>query len=196
MGDLNWTSVLKLAATTGVFTTVLTLGVGWLRDWWRERSRNRAEAKYLALRLAVILEKFVSGCVFRMWHDKADMKEGRDLGYDLPPLESYPPDSPDWKSFHARNPKLASQVLSFPNEITSAELACEFTGMREGFPFASADETIVAGIKAWRLAQALRKNYGLDAVTLNVYSLEEAHEKLEERTEFNTAFDLYTYNLG
>ena len=192
MGDLNWTSVLKLAATTGVFTTILTLGGGWLHDWWRDKSRNKTEAKYLALRLAVILEKFVSGCVYRVWHDNADMKEGRELDYNLPTLESYPPDSPDWKSFHAGNQKLAGQVLSFPNEITSAELACEFTGMREGNQFASADETIVAGVKAWRLAQALRKNYGLDAVTItHVDSLETEYKKLQERTEFNTAFALY-----
>ena|ERR1700722_11268824 len=112
MGDLNWTSVLKLGATTGVFTTILTLGVGWLRDWWRDKSRNKTEATYLALRLAVILENFVSGCVYRVWHDNVDMKEGGELDYNLPTLESYPPDSPDWKSFHARNKKLAGQVLS------------------------------------------------------------------------------------
>jgi hypothetical protein len=130
--------------------------------------------------------------VYRVWHDNVDMKEGRDLDYNLPTLESYPPGSPDWKSFHARDPKLAGQVLSFPNEIISAELSCEFTGIREGNQFASADETIVAGVKAWRLAQDLRKNYSLNPITIaHVDGLETEYKKLQERTKFNTAFALY-----
>ena len=64
--------------------------------------------------------------------------------------------------------------------------------MREGNQFASADETIVAGVKAWRLAQDLRKSYGLNAITItHVDSLETEHKKLQEHTEFSTAFALY-----
>ncbi len=190
MDDLHWTSVLKLAATTGIITTILTLSVSWLRDWWRDKNRKNTEATYLALRLAVILEEFVAKCVYRLWHDEADVREGREPGYKLPTLASYPPDSPDWKSFHERNQKLAGQVLSFPNEITSAEMSCQFQGMREGNPFASADETVVAGVNAWTLAQTLRTNYGLDAITIaGVDSLRAEFKKVQERAEFNTAFD-------
>jgi hypothetical protein len=88
MGDLNWMSVLKLGATTGVFTTILTLGAGWLRDWRRDKSKDKTEVTYLALRLAVILENFVSKCVYRVWHDNVEVKEGRDLDDSLANLES------------------------------------------------------------------------------------------------------------
>jgi hypothetical protein len=192
MDDLHWTSVLKLAATTGIFTTILTLGVSWLRDWWRDKSRKKTEATYLALRLAVILEQFVGQCAYRAWHDEVDLREGRELGYKLPTLTCYPPDAADWKSFYERNSKLAGQVLSFPNEIASAEILSQFQGTREGNYFASANEVIVAGVKAWRLAQALRKNYDLDAIVIpHVDSLEAAHKKLQKRDEYATAFDDY-----
>ncbi len=190
--DISGADILKMAATTGIFTTLLNQGVGWLRETWTNRSRKKSEAMYLALRLAVILEQFVGKCVYRTWHDEGDVKEGRELDYHLPTLACYPPDSPDWKSFHERNQKLAGQVLSFPNEITSAEMLCQFQKMREGNHFASADETIVAGVKAWRLSQSLRKNYGLEAITIaHVDSLEAEHKKLQERAEFNTAFAFY-----
>jgi hypothetical protein len=68
-------------------------------------------------------------------------------------------------------------------------MLCEFQKMREGNPFASADETIVAGVNAWKLAQSLREAYGLAAITIaHVDRLEAEYKKLQERTEFNAAF--------
>ena len=116
-------------------------------------------------------------------HDHADLTDGNiELSFSLPVLAPYPQDS-DWKSL---DPKLAGQVLSFPNEITSAGLACQFAGMREGNKVASAAETIFAGVKAWGLAQALRKKYHLDAMPIeNVEWLEREQKKiLQERKEY------------
>jgi len=80
------------------------------------------------------------------------------------------------------NAKLAGQILSFPNEITSARMACEFQGMREGNKIASAQKTVVAGIKAWRLAQDLRKKYDLGAVIIeHVDFLELEHKKIQQQ---------------
>ena len=68
----------------------------------------------------------------------------------------------------------------------------EFQETHEGNNVASANEVIVAGVKAWRLAQALRKNYDLDAIVIpHVDSLEAAYKKLQERDGFATAFDDY-----
>jgi hypothetical protein len=123
--DVAWTDILKLAGTTGILTTLLNQGAGWLREWLTNKSRKESEAIYLAMRLAVILEGFVIECWHRAWHNESQLAVGNmRLDYDLPALASYPQDS-DWKSL---DPKLAGQVLSFPNEVTSANRSCQFQG--------------------------------------------------------------------
>jgi hypothetical protein len=182
--DLTWTSVLPLAATTGIITTALNQVVVLSREFWTNKRREKSEASYLAMRLAVILEEFVVKCVYRAWHDDADIAEGaRELAYDLPTLSSYPQES-DWRSL---DPTLAGRVLSFPNEITSAEMSCQFQGTREGNQVASGEETVFAGVNALRLAQALRKKYHLDAVVIaHVDLLEARHAKISQhRKEYS-----------
>ncbi|MDO9298657.1 hypothetical protein [Bradyrhizobium sp.] len=150
---------------------------------YRDRRDGKLQAAYMAMRLAVILDEFVVKRVYRALHDHADLTEGTvELNYSLPMLASYPQDS-DWKSL---DPKLAGQVLSFPNEITSAGMSCQFQGMREGNKVASAAETIFAGVKAWGLAQALRKKYHLDAVTIEHVDLLEKEQKklLQQHKEY------------
>ena len=151
-----------------------------LIDIYRDRRDRKLQADYMAMRLAVILEEFVVKCVHRAWHDDADLAEGSSaLDYNLPTLACYPQDS-DWKSL---DPKLAGQVLSFPNEITSAGLSSQFEGTREGNTIASANKTIVAGVRAWELAQALRKKYHLDAVAIqHVDFLRERQKKIQMET--------------
>lgn len=177
--DFTWTSMLKLAATTGIITTILNQVVGLLREIWANKRRKNSEATYLAMRLAIILEEFVIKCVYRAWHDDADLTEGaNELNYDLPTLADYPQES-DWKSL---DPTLAGRVLSFPNEIISAGMSCQFQGVREGNKIASQDETIAAGINAWRLAQALRKKYHLKAITIgHIDFLDGAHAEIQLR---------------
>ena len=54
---------------------------------------------------------------------KVDFTEGaHELDYNLPTLACYPQDL-DWKSL---DPNLAGQILSFPNEITSARMLRQF----------------------------------------------------------------------
>jgi hypothetical protein len=163
--------------------SVITFFLGCLREWWSKESQKESEAAYLAMRLAVILEDFVVKCLYKSWHDEAVLNQGLvELEYSLPPLSPYPKDS-DWKSLDL---KLAGQVLSFENEITAAAASCKFQGMWEGNKIASADETIVAGVNAWKLAQSLREKYNLDGVTIaHLDSLKAAHRKIEQhRKEF------------
>lgn len=177
--DLTWVNVLKVAATTGVLTTLLNQGVGLLREWWINKNRKKSEATYLAMRLAVILEEFAVKCAYTMQHGEADYKEGAvEFSYNLPTLAPYPQES-DWKSL---DHKLAAQIMSFPNEISAAEMSCEFQRRHEGYLFGSSDETIVAGAKACRLAQSLRKKYSLDINPIaDMPFLESKNKKIQER---------------
>jgi hypothetical protein len=181
--DITWMNVLKLAAPTGLITAVLTQVADVLRELWTKRNREKSEATYLAIRLAIILERFVVECIHRAWYDDSEIAEGcLQLDYDLPKLASFPEDASDWKSFHDRDPELAGKVLSFPNEVMAAEMSCRFEGEREGNRFASANETIVAGMNAWTLAQALRKKFQLDVTPIkHVDFLEAGYKKIQQQ---------------
>jgi hypothetical protein len=178
LDSLSWWSVIQLALTTGITTTLLTVGV----NSWRERSNTNTEAAYLALRIVVILEQFVRDCVYRMLSDKIEVERSQGTHYLLPDLADYPPDAHECKSFYTRSLKLAGQVLSFPADIKSAENLSGFQSHYEGNPFGLVDEVIIAGFKAWKIAKSIRDKYGLGVNPIpHVGSLEVAHVKLEER---------------
>ncbi|CAN2534616.1 hypothetical+protein [Methylocapsa aurea] len=168
------------------FGSIIKLILGWLRESWTNKRRTKSEATYLALRLAVILEEFVGKCVYRGLHDQANLTEGRiELDFNLPTLTCYPLDSQDWKSFHNHSSKLADQILSFQNYVASAGMSCHFQGMHEGNRIASADETIIAGIKAWNIAQELRKSYGLDTIIIDhIDLLHCANKKIQQEQKY------------
>lgn len=170
----DWAPISKTVVGAGVGTAVVQGAISLYRD----RRDKRLQAAYIAMRVAVILEEFVVKCVHRAWHDQADLNEGAiELSYELPTLSQYPQES-DWKSL---DPKLAGRALSFPNELTSANMSCQFQGTREGNKTASATETVDAGVRAWVLAQDLRRKYRLDAVTIDHVDLLEAEQKRLEQ---------------
>jgi len=182
---MNLTTIISslVAFAAGVVVTLLNQFFVMGREWRANRLRRKSESSFLAMRIAVILEEFTIKCINRNWHDETDLHEGiADLDFKLPPLTPYPQDSPDWKSFHDVDAKLAGRVLAFPNEITSAELASQYAATREGDRTASADKTVIAGLNAWKLARALREKYDLGEVQIaNIDSLEHAAEKIEQR---------------
>lgn len=170
------------AGLTGVVAALLTQGLGWGRDWWTSSRQRKSDADYLALCLAVTLEEFVVKCRDRLWNDEANISRGSyDLDYSLPKLAPYPDDSQSWKSLHAHKPKIVERVLSFRNEITSAELTNKFSGMYEGNTVASQDETIIAGVTALNLAKEIRTVLKLKPAAIkHADQLEDAYRKIQQ----------------
>lgn len=176
-----WMDLWK-AGLTGVIAALLTQGLGWCRDWWTIRRQRKSDADYLALCLAVTLEEFVVKCCDRMWRDEANISRGNsDLDYSLPKLAPYPDDSQSWKSLHARKPKIVERVLSFRNDITSAELTNKFSGIYEGNTVASQDETIIAGVTALNLAKKIRTEFELKPATIkHADQLQREYRKIQK----------------
>ncbi|MGB8602247.1 MAG: hypothetical protein WCD42_08640 [Rhizomicrobium sp.] len=170
------------AGLTGAVAALLTQGLGWLRDRWTVNRKRKCDADYLALCLAVTLEEFVVKCRDRMWSDEAAISQGSyDLDYSLPKLAPYPDDSQSWRSLHAHKPKIVEDVLSFRNEITSAELTNRFSGTYEGNPVASQDETIIAGVNALNLAKEIRAVLKLKPAAIkHADQLEDAYGKIQQ----------------
>ena len=156
--EFSWTNALKFGVTTGLFASVLTFAAAWLRELWTERRKKGKDGAYLAMRLAVILERFVIRCIYRAWHDEAELADGfHELDCKLPALDKFPDDT-DWKSLQ---PGLAERTLSLQNQIASAEMASEYAAIRENNKASSQADPILIGMLAWRLAHDLRSYYKL-----------------------------------
>jgi hypothetical protein len=165
MDDFNWTSVLKLGVTAGLFsslfTTFLTLFVGWLRD---ER-RKKAEATYLALRLAVTLESYASACAHFI-EKNADMEPPPSEEFPawevkLPELPPYPDDADGWRAIDCA---LAGQCLNLRNKIHGSQSIIHSTinYCMDDLGDTLDEQAAARGIEAWKLAAALRQKHGVE----------------------------------
>src|SRR4051794_16715332 len=89
-------SFLAFAGTAGVISALLTQGLTSLR----ERLSTRREAKYLALRIAVILETFADDCLSIISGVDTARQSGGAAGQhtsNLPTLPPYPDDEKGWR---------------------------------------------------------------------------------------------------
>jgi hypothetical protein len=159
---LDW---LEVVLTSSVVATVINVSVEDIRRRWSDKR----DARYLAQRLAIILETFAIDC--------ADVISGNELHRDndgyagdrrlkLPSLAEFPADA-DWKAI---NPLLAGRVAAFPNEIRLSEQKISFYWdvLRE--PDCTETETNQqagkCGYRAWNLAVELRNRHGLPVCDL------------------------------
>ncbi|KAA2236962.1 hypothetical protein [Salinarimonas soli] len=167
--DLGWVDVLKLAATTGIITAVLTQGFTWLRERLTAAEKKRDVAGYLAMRLAVTLEAYASACQDLIAkNDNAEHlpdEQYPEWSVRLPELPPYPDDSDGWR---ALNRRLAARALEFRNRV--AETQALIFGVLE-YDEDDADDLVAEhacerGLEAYRLAVDLRKASGLDRAEL------------------------------
>lgn len=163
MGGINWTAVLAFAVSTGFVTAVFNQAIGWLRETAQSSRSTTRDARYLAIRLAVLLEQFAITCadyisdndLFRQSDGNAGAPHG-----SVPELPAYP-DEPDWK---ALAPNLLARALTLRNEVSMADGAVAFwadIGERESIPGECDDQCGKIGYVAWSLARDMRGQYRL-----------------------------------
>lgn len=162
---LDWVDIGKVALTSGVVAAVVT----WVKEVFVHRASRKRDARYLAQRLAVILERFSIDC--------ADVIEGNEThrsseGYAaqprlrVPALAEFPADT-DWKAI---DPKLAGRALGLPNELALSEQKIVF--WLDVVPNRGCAETETnqqagkCGYRAWKLAVDLRNKHGLEKADL------------------------------
>lgn len=160
--SLAWMDILKVALSTGVAAALLNQSISWFKDWTSERKNISREGRYLALRIAVILERFSIDCAELIasynLHDQSDGHAGKQSG-SLPILPAYPSDA-DWKSL---NPALCAKALAMRNELELSDKALDFHFEVDAFQLGSAfkDEAGKCGYRAWEIATELRSLYKL-----------------------------------
>ena len=110
---------------SAVFFSLIGVVVGALltlvRDIWADRRTLGRNARYLAIRVVCILDKYVEHCAEVVLDD--GLSRGQRDSDGCLRAQVSPPDSPvfpqdvDWKSI---NPELMYQILSLPNEADAA----------------------------------------------------------------------------
>jgi hypothetical protein len=170
MGE--WWQVLTLFLSAGVSAGVFTAIVNNLLAEWRDRRKEKRtsarDAVYLAMQVAVIIERFAIECEDIINHNELHTEFQGHAGtvhWKLPPLGEYPTDA-DWK---ALDPSLSSRALSLPNELRVSEGVIKFWSELEprgqGILLNTCNgQAGKCGYRAWQLAVDIRRRYGLSPV--------------------------------
>lgn len=164
--EITWGSLLTLAGTTGLISAAFTQGLTWVREWRTASTKSKANASYLALRLAVILEGYAYSCSEFISDNGAAPhlpdNEFPEWDTSLPELPHYPDDADGWR---AMDRNLAGRVLGFPNKVRSSRgiirLTIEHTP--EDLGETLDEQAAERGLEAWQLAEELRRTYNIPA---------------------------------
>lgn len=169
---LPWAEIFKLALGAGVFTAIINQGIGWFRDFLNDKTVTDREAQYLAVRVAVILEKFAITCAGTLTQNALNEESGGHVGMwknEPPPFPDYPRDI-DWKYLE---PNLSIRALSLANEIQLSNNTIEtaFVVLPDDEIGDVCNQEIgKCGYRAWIIAKELRLKYSLPTFAPHTFS--------------------------
>jgi len=195
MSELGWLDVLKIAVSSTLLTTIGSWG---LTHFFVHRAALKRDARYLAHRVAIILETFAVDCANVITdndlHDRSDGHAGKRQLF-LPELRSLPADT-DWKALPSR---LVDRFLSMPTELALADRAIsvwwDVVGDEDCMETETRQKAGASGLRAWLLASALRKQYKIPASSLPeigwdfVATLRKQDEAERKKVESNRTLD-------
>jgi hypothetical protein len=109
-------------AIFGLIGVFVGSGIAWFQSYWLDKRTANKNAKYLAIRIVCILDKYLEDCVSVVKDDGLSYGQRTIEGYLEPQVKApgppvYPEDV-DWKSIHH---ELMFQILSFPSEVADGE---------------------------------------------------------------------------
>jgi len=161
-------------AIFGLVGVLLGSGISWFQSDWTNRRATKKNARYLAIRIVCILDKFIEDCTAVVKDD--GLFEGqRDSEGCLQPQVKTPappdyPDDVDWKSI---DHELMYRILSLPSEIADGDRLISGTWDIASPPDYSEwfDERKFYychfGLTAYKLSSDLIKEYGIKMKTYN-----------------------------
>lgn len=124
--------------TEGIFGLVGVLVgalITWIESYYSNRRTEKKNAKYLAIRVVCILDKFMEDCADVVKDDGLQFGQRTPDGF-LHPQISVPnipvfPDDVDWRSI---DHELMYKILSFPSDIAAGNKLIDFTKNISGPP--------------------------------------------------------------
>lgn len=163
--------------TEGIFGLLGVL-IGSFITWYQNSrsQKNEAEknARYLAIRIVCVLDRYLQECVDVVKDDGLDCGQRMPDGCLKPqvkiPSPPIYPDDVDWKSI---NPELMFKLLSFPSEIEEGNKMINFAGEIAGPP--DYEEWFVErkvfyskfGLIAFKMSEELADRYHIKKKTYN-----------------------------
>ncbi|MDR6372334.1 hypothetical protein J2795_003007 [Chryseobacterium bernardetii] len=105
-------------AIFGLIGVLIGSGISWLQSYWTAKRETAKSARYLAIRLVCILDKYMEDCASVVKDDGLFEGQRSSEGCLVPQVKSPPipkyPEDIDWKSI---DHNLMFDLLSFPSEI-------------------------------------------------------------------------------
>ncbi len=171
-------------ATIALSSGVIAASLGqWIQSYRESRGRKR-DSTYLAIRVAVVLEKFAADCAHNISAFQADKKSGGRVGFESDSLPDLPP-YPDNLSWPLVDPELCERVFSFRNELILLER--NLATMSEIEPGAVTqlcyEYAGKVGRQAWYLAKSLRKHHGVRPLELGSASMHFVDDLVGEQND-------------
>jgi hypothetical protein len=182
---LTWLQILQVVGLAGAVSAVVSaLITGGVKEFleWRERQRK---VRYLALRIALVLEAYYHACADRIadienFHSSRGAMGSNDVG--LPDIPAYPADSAEWTVL---DPSIVDEVLSLPTAICAIDDGIAFS-LHMDFSPDGPDPDMTLGplyemaFRSIALARRVRPTHGLSEISRtreSEFRLRERHER-------------------
>lgn len=161
-------------AIFGLIGVLIGSGITWFQSYWFNKKDAEKAARYLAIRVVCILDKFLMDCVEVVKDDGLNCGERTHNGclepqVACPPALEFPSDV-DWKSIDS---ELMYRILSFPSDIEASKgiisATWEFSSPPDFEEWFEERAYWYAqfGLNAYKIADELSKRYGIKAKTYN-----------------------------
>jgi hypothetical protein len=157
----DWATIAKSAIGAGVGAAAVQ---GFI-SLYRERRTTKAQASYMAMRLAVALESYAYACAdFIGKNNNASHRQDEefpDWDVSLPELAPYPIDPDGWRAI---DPTIAGRCLNLPNKIHASQglIGSIIEFKPEDLGDYLKQQAAARGWEAWQLATQLRGKYGIE----------------------------------
>jgi len=166
--------------------------LAWLREALAHRTMRERSARYLAIRVICLLDKYVEACASVATDDGLDHGQPDEEGCRSPQVQA--PEAPafpgdlDWRSI---DHSLAYRLLSMPNAAEAAEHSISVASEYQAGPpdyeeyfEERQDQYAMLGLAAHALTEELRNRYGIPQLDIQVWNpveqMREARQQVEE----------------
>lgn len=155
-------------AIFGLIGVLVGSGISWFQSHWTSRKESEKNARYLAIRVVCVLDKYMEDCADIVKDDGLSEGQRSEEGCISPqvkiPTAPHYPDDIDWKSI---DPDLMFALLSFPSEIENGNRMIDATEIISMVPDYQDwfDERrfyyCQFGLIAYKLSNELSEKYGI-----------------------------------
>ncbi|KFF00734.1 hypothetical protein IX39_08945 [Chryseobacterium formosense] len=155
-------------AIFGLIGVLVGSGISWFQSHWTSKKESEKSARYLAIRVVCLLDKYMEECAEVVKDDglfegKRSKQGCLEPQVKIPKFPNYPEDV-DWKSI---DHNIMFELLSFPAEIEDGNRmidATEIISMAPNYQDWFDERRFYYcqfGLIAYKLSDKLSKNYGI-----------------------------------